>query len=117
LDTANKRITDLPTIPEYVKNWRPFVCWVHLLGRCKFPNCTFKNGHAPCSGILDAFLEEVVTMLTAEINHCAHAREQEGSPANGIGPTQKPDRQRGPKQEDQNGEWGNQQRSNKHGKY
>jgi hypothetical protein len=43
LETSNKRIMDLPIIPEYVNNGRPFVCWAHILGRCRFPNCVFKN--------------------------------------------------------------------------
>jgi hypothetical protein len=33
LDAANKWIKDLPTIPAYVANGRPFVCWAHILGR------------------------------------------------------------------------------------
>ncbi len=39
LNAANKCITDLPTIPEYVANGRPFVCWAHILGRCTSNNC------------------------------------------------------------------------------
>ena len=81
LDVANKCITaDLPTIPDYVNNGRPFVCWAHILGRCRFPNCMFKNGHVQCSSIPNVFAEEVVTILTPGIKHCAHAREQEGAP-------------------------------------
>jgi hypothetical protein len=79
LDAANKRITDLPTIPEFVANGRPFVCWAHILGRCTFDGCKFKNGHVPRSAIPDAFAEEVVTMLTPGVNAVvARAREQGG---------------------------------------
>ncbi len=70
LDAANKRITDLPTIPAYVANRQPFVCWAHILGRCTFTNCQFKNGHVPCSAIPDTFAKEVVAMLTPGVNHC-----------------------------------------------
>jgi hypothetical protein len=80
LDAANKRITDLPMIPEYVANGHPFVCWAHILGRCTFNNCQFKTGHIPCSAIPDTFAEEVITMLTPGVNHCMWARETEGSP-------------------------------------
>jgi hypothetical protein len=80
LDASNKRITDLPTLPEYVANGRLFVCWAHILGRCNFANCAFKNGHVPHSAIPDAFAEEGVTILTLGVNHCARAWEQEGSP-------------------------------------
>jgi hypothetical protein len=43
LDAANKQITDLPTLPEYVNNGRLFICWAHVLGRCSFSNCAFCN--------------------------------------------------------------------------
>jgi hypothetical protein len=81
LDASNKRITDLPTIPEYLANRRPFVCWAHILGRCNFTNCVFKNGHVPRSSIPDAFAKEVVRMLTPGVNHCTCTWEQEGSPS------------------------------------
>ena len=68
IDGANKRITDLPTIPEFVANGRPFVCWAHILGRSTFDNCQLKNGHVPRSAIPDSFAEEVVTMLTPGVN-------------------------------------------------
>ena len=43
LNKANKRITDLPTIPEYVANGRPFICWAHILGRCTLPNANTRE--------------------------------------------------------------------------
>ncbi len=80
LDAANKRITDLPTIPEYVANGCPFVCWAHILGCCTFNNCQFKHGNMPRSAILDSFADAVVTMLTLGVNACvAKARDQDGS--------------------------------------
>jgi hypothetical protein len=79
LDTSNKRITDLSTIPEYVANGRPFVCWAHILGRCNFANCAFKNRHILRSSIPNAFAEEVVKMLTPGVNHCHRTQEQEGA--------------------------------------
>ena len=80
LNASNKCITDLPTIPEYVNNRRLFVHWVHIIGWCRFPNCAFKNVNVPCSSIPDAFAEEVVTILTPGVKHCARAQEQEGLP-------------------------------------
>jgi hypothetical protein len=70
LDAANKQITDLPTIPAYVANGWPFVCWAHILGRCTFSNCQFKNGHVPRSAIPDSFADEVVPMLTPGVWQC-----------------------------------------------
>ncbi len=82
LDNRNKRITDLPTIPEFVAKGCPFVCWAHILRRCTFDKCQFKNGHVPRNAIPDKFAEDVVTMLTPGVNAVvARAREQEGLPA------------------------------------
>ncbi len=75
LDAANKRITNLPTIPEYAANGRPFVCWAHMLGRCSFPNCAFRKGHIPRDNIPDAFVDEVVAMLTPGVRHCARPQD------------------------------------------
>ena len=81
LDACNKRITDLPTIPEFVANGRPFICWAHILGRCTFENCAFKNGHVPRSSIPDKFAEDVVTMLTPGVNAVvARGGNTDGSP-------------------------------------
>jgi hypothetical protein len=70
LDAANKQNTDLPTIPEYMNNGCPFICWAHVLGRCNFANCAFCNGHVPRSNILNAFADAVVAMLTPAVNKC-----------------------------------------------
>ncbi len=81
LDAANKRIMDLPTIPAYVANGRPFVCWAHILGLCTFANCQFKNGHVPKADIPDAFADAVVAMLTPGVCHCVSGgKGAEGSP-------------------------------------
>ena len=82
LDNCNKRISDLPTIPEFMTNGKPFVCWAHILGRCTFDRCQFKNGHVPRYAIPDKFTEDFVTMLTPGVKAVvAKARDQEGSPA------------------------------------
>ena len=68
LDAAKKDITDLPVIPAYVDNGRPFVCWAHILGRCHFGNqCTFARGHPPRHPIPDSFASEVVGVLGAGV--------------------------------------------------
>ncbi len=72
-------------------NGKPFVFWAHILGRCTFNKCQFKNGHVPQNAIPDKFAEDVVTMLTPGVNAVvARARDREGSPAK---------RQRGDKQQ------------------
>jgi hypothetical protein len=77
LDALNKRITDLPTIPDYVKNGQPFVCWVHILGKCSFSNCEFRKGHVPREIIPDKFADEVVAMLTPGVQHCSRQRDHD----------------------------------------
>ena len=81
LDAANKRITDLPTIPAYVANGKPFVCWAHILGRCTFSNCQFKQGHVPRANIPDSFADAVVELLTPGVRQCVgRGRSPGGSP-------------------------------------
>jgi hypothetical protein len=80
LEVANKHITNPPTIPEYVANGRPFICWAHMLGQCSFPNCAFRKGHVPRDNIPDTFTDKVVVMLTPGVTHCARRRDNVESP-------------------------------------
>jgi hypothetical protein len=80
LDASNKRITNLPTIPDYIKNGWPFVCWAHMLGRCSFPNCPFREGHVPRDNIPDKFADKVVAMLLPGVRHCSRPRDSDESP-------------------------------------
>jgi hypothetical protein len=80
LDAANKQITDLPTILEYVENGWPVVCWAHILGKCTFQNCAFCKGHDPRGNIPDKFADEVVAMLTPGVQHCARPKENNAPP-------------------------------------
>ncbi len=83
-DAANKQITDLPTIPEYMNNGCPFICWAHVLGRCSFANCAFCNRHVLRSNIPDVFADAVVAMLTPGVKKCVRARKQGGIPGKHI---------------------------------
>ena len=81
LDTNNKRITELPTIPEFIENGCPIVYWAHILGRCAFDNCQFKRGYVPQSAIPNPFAKEVVTILTPGVNSVvAKYRDNDGLP-------------------------------------
>ena len=88
LNKANKGITDLPTIPEYVANGRPFICWAHILGRCTFSKCQYKRGHVPRSAITDSFADNDVTKLTPGMEAVVHEKDLDGLP----GKRQKTDR-------------------------
>jgi hypothetical protein len=80
LDAANKRITDLPTLPDYMENGRPFICWAHMLGRCSFPNCAFRMGHIPREHITKKFADDIVAILTPGVRKCSRPRDQTESP-------------------------------------
>jgi len=72
LDAANKRVTDLPQLPIGPGGVLRPVCWGHVLGRCTFGLCRFKQqgGHVERSVITDEFAETVVTMLKPGIQYC-----------------------------------------------
>jgi hypothetical protein len=80
LDAANKRITDLPTLPDYMENGKPFICWAHILGHCSYPNCAFLKGHVPKDKITEKFADEVVAILNSGVRKCSRPRDQLESP-------------------------------------
>lgn len=80
LTAARRDIRDLPVLPEYVANGRPFLCWAHVLGRCHFgDSCTFARGHPARKHITDSFAREVVELLGDGIDALvAERRERTG---------------------------------------
>ncbi len=80
LNACNKRITDLPTLPDYIDKGRPYICSAHILGRCTFKDCQFKRGQVPRHAITDGFADAVVAMLTPGIQTCLMCEGGEGSP-------------------------------------
>ncbi|KAL3771739.1 hypothetical protein ACHAWU_010050 [Discostella pseudostelligera] len=87
LNTAGREIRDLPVIPEYVENGRPFICWAHILGRCHFgSSCTFSRGHPPRRDILDAFAREVVGLFLEGAITTMVAEQRGRQPAAGSPP-------------------------------
>jgi hypothetical protein len=81
LDASNKRITDLPTLPDYMENDRPFICWAHILGRCGFQKCAFIKGHVPRDKISDKFADTVVNTINSGVRKCSRPRDQNESPS------------------------------------
>ena len=79
LTAAQREIRDLPVIPAYVANGRPYLCWAHVLGRCHFgSNCTFSRGHPKRAEIPDQFAQEVADMLRGGIDIMVEERKQRG---------------------------------------
>jgi hypothetical protein len=79
LNACNKRITDLPTLPDYIDNRRPYVCWAHIHGSCTFNDCQFKRGHVLRRAITDGFADAVIAMLTPGVQACVNGGGGEGS--------------------------------------
>ena len=89
LTAAKREITDLPVLPNYVDNGRPFVCWGHILGRCHFGDkCSFSRGHVPRKAIPDTFAEEVVNIVGAGIEAIV-AERQSRRPTTGGPPNKR----------------------------
>lgn len=77
LNAAGRNIRDLPTIPEYVDNGRPYLCWSWVLGRCHFgEGCTFARGHPPRRMLPDIWAKEVVDLLSGGIGAVVAERRQ-----------------------------------------
>lgn len=84
LTAAGRDIRDLPTIPEYVDNNRPFLCWAWVLGRCHFgDSCTFSRGHPPRRMLSDSFAGEVVAVLGEGIDKVVAERRRRGAVGGG----------------------------------
>ena len=80
LTVSGRVITDLPTIPAYVKNGHPFLCWAHVLGRCHFGNgYTFRDGHPKRQEFLDRFATEVVDTVGKGIAAIVAERQRDGA--------------------------------------
>ena len=75
LDAANKCITDLPTLPDYVNSQnRPFICLAFVLGRCSYRFCSFQKGkHITKEKMPDGFAEKVVSLLANGVATCIRA--------------------------------------------
>ena len=91
LMAANKRLVDLPMLPlQEGGELRP-VCWAHVLGKCTFHFCKFKQrgGHVAKEKMTDDFAETVVTMLQPGVTECIRKYKkgrggEDGSPAKKI---------------------------------
>ena len=83
LNKANKQITDLPTIPKYVANGRPFICWANILGCCTYAECQYKKGHISRSAITDSFADKVDTKLMPGVEVVVREKDLGGLPGKG----------------------------------
>ena len=61
-------ISDLPTIPDYVKDGANTLCYNYVLGKCVHKGCRQKNGHAPATAITNEFATQLLDRLQPGIN-------------------------------------------------
>ena len=61
-------ISDLPTIPDYVKDGANTLCYNYVLGKCVHKGCCQKNGHAPATAITNEFATQLLDRLQPGIN-------------------------------------------------
>jgi hypothetical protein len=70
LEASGKQQMDLPTLPKYTHpNGCPFLCWLCILSRCRYPECHFlrEGGHPDPTDITDNFANSAVEVLLKRI--------------------------------------------------
>ncbi len=83
LNAAEKRQTDLPTLPRFCyANGLPFLCWNSTLGRCMYRDRRYlrEGGHPGHNDILNDFAEKVCTVISLGIQARMQTGGGEGSP-------------------------------------
>ncbi len=82
LTTCGKRLTDLPTLPQYCHpTGQSFLCWNSVLGECFHgARCNYSKGHAKKGDFTDAFADAVSNCISKGILHYVNLPEGEGSP-------------------------------------
>jgi hypothetical protein len=68
LQTTNITKSNLPILPQYIKDGQNGLCYAYILGKCQGRICgKYPAGHAPVTGIMEAFAMELSQLLTAGI--------------------------------------------------
>ena len=71
LTASGKRMSDLPTLPQYCHpTGQSFLCWNGVLGRCfRGPRCRFARGHIKKGDSTDAFADSVTDVISKGVLH------------------------------------------------
>ena len=71
LTASGKRMSDLPTLPQYCHpTSQSFLCWNGVLGRCfRGPRCRFARGHIQKGESTDAFADSVTDVISKGVLH------------------------------------------------
>ena len=80
LTTSGKRMTDLPTLPEYCHpTGHMFLCWDSVLGKCFHgPRCKFSRGHMKKGDFTDAFADGVTDVISKGVIYYTNLPAREG---------------------------------------
>ena len=71
LTASGKRMSDLPTLPQYCHpTGQSFLCWNSVLGRCfRGPRCRFARGHMKKGEFNEAFADSVTDVISKGVLH------------------------------------------------
>ena len=71
LTASGKRMSDLPTLPQYCHpTGQSFLCWNGVLGRCfRGPRCRFARGHIKKGESTEAFADSVTDGVSKGVLH------------------------------------------------
>ena len=93
LTASNKRITDMPTLPNYTTpTGSSCICWNTVLGRCfKGRQCRYSKGHVRKANMTDEFAEAVANCISKGVLHYTEMPQGGGSPDGKRKATEGPD--------------------------
>jgi hypothetical protein len=93
LTASNKRITDMPTLPNYTTpTGSSCICWNTVLGRCfKGRQCRYSKGHVRKADMTDEFAEAVAECIGKGVLHYTVMPQGGGSPDGKRKATEGPD--------------------------
>ncbi len=71
LTASGKRMSDLPTLPQYCHpTGQSFLCWNGVLGNCfRGPRCRFARGHLKKGESTEAFADSVTNVISKGVLH------------------------------------------------
>jgi hypothetical protein len=82
LTAANKRVTDLPSLPNYcIPTGASFICWNTVLGRCfREKRCKYYKGHVQKNDLTDEFADAVNDCIGKGVLYYTEVPQGAGSP-------------------------------------
>ncbi len=83
LTSLGKRITDLPSLPQYCHPGQPFLCWNSILGKCfQGAQCRYSKSHPKKGEAMDAFADAVSKCISKGVVYYTNHPAGASSPRN-----------------------------------